>query len=546
VSPPVDPIRQSQLALAAKLGLPEGYCAEVLLESQLLSPMFIAATSEDKLLVAEHYGDRLLRIDPVTTNTECIYQLPHGAWDRLLSDGADGAYLRIRDHIAHIAGDGTYTKYSSNSVSPVALGPDGEIYCISFSRSDVLVIRDPDQKPETIATGFSNILDVVRAQNGTLYVSDWDRGTVTRIDPDGTKTVLPAAFNQKDPIDLDLAPDGTLYVNEGIGKFHKVDPKSGTLTTISWVGGREGSHPGDFTFISDGNAYFVDGTHNNLIRADFKTNKMDIVIVGQGNSRALDVGPDGAVYIGDDSGFPSRRARVLRIADGTVEVYADDLDLVTDLSFAPDSNLFVTTLNQDDGTSSALLITPKREVQTLARWDKRSPGFRVLWSVSVDPKTGLAIAYDKDKGQLISIDRTGNISTLPHSFHFATVDVPLAHAADGTLYAIEVNTKGFEIGPLVERNVICFDKAGHPEIVTDFNHIGSSTAQNLDIGPDGNIYALGYKLEGNDMCLWRITPDGKKTLLSDKLPIDPLAIATDAQGNIYLCCAAGLFLIYPA
>ena len=123
--------------------------------------------------------------------------------------------------------------------------------------------------------------------------------------------------------------------------------------------------------------------------------------------------------------------------------------------------------------------------------------------------------------------------------------VYLAHTANGILYAIEVNEEGFFRGLLVERNIIRFDDAGHPEIITDFNHIGCCTAENIDIGPDGNIYTLGYKLEGNDMCLWQITPDGQKTLLSDRLPIDPLAIATDTKGNIYVCCAAGLFRLYP-
>ena len=81
--PPLDTTRQGQLALAAKLGLPEGYRAEVLLEPQLLSPIFIAATSDNKLLVAEHYGARLLRIDPVTAKVEFIYQMTRGGMGSL-------------------------------------------------------------------------------------------------------------------------------------------------------------------------------------------------------------------------------------------------------------------------------------------------------------------------------------------------------------------------------------------------------------------------------------------------------------------------------
>lgn len=97
-------------ALAAELGLPEGYNAEFLLKPDLLSPLFIAATSHDQLLVAEHYGSRLLRINPITGDIKFLYQLPRDKWHGLLSDGSDGVYLSMEGKIiAHIYGDGTYT-----------------------------------------------------------------------------------------------------------------------------------------------------------------------------------------------------------------------------------------------------------------------------------------------------------------------------------------------------------------------------------------------------------------------------------------------------
>ena len=190
--------------------------------------------------------------------------------------------------------------------------------------------------------------------------------------------------------------------------------------------------------------------------------------------------------------------------------------------------------------NSVLLITPKREVKTLASWDSsRSPEMRELWSISVDPKTGLAIAYDKINNKLISIDENGKVSVLPNSFDFDEIQsVYLDHAADGTLYAIEVNRKGFGIGPIIERNIIQFDENGNPKIITDFNHIGSGTCENLAITPDGTVYVVGIK--GNVMSLGRITNAGEKILLSDKLPIDPLSVASDDEGNIYVACSAGL------
>src|SRR3989338_4485383 len=195
------PAEKPEKELAAELGLPEGYNAEFLLKPDLLSPLFITATSNDQLLVAEHYGDRLLRINPLTAKTDVLYNLPHeqNVWNALLSDGADGAYMVIRGRLAHIDGSGTYTVYSDYYINPTALGPNGEIY--GYTKSDVLVLQSKHEEPKTIATGFSTIIDLVRDKEGDLYVSDGDMGTITRISPNGTKKLLSSALNQKDPID---------------------------------------------------------------------------------------------------------------------------------------------------------------------------------------------------------------------------------------------------------------------------------------------------------------------------------------------------------
>ncbi len=537
-----------ELTLAAELGLPEGYSAEFLLKPDLLSPLFITTTSDDQLLVAEHYGDRLLRINPLTAKIDVLYNLPHeqNVWNALLSDGADGAYMQIMCQIAHISGNGTYTVHYPHCMNPAALGPNGEVY--GYTKSDVLVLQSKDGKPKTIATGFSTIIDLVRDKEGNLYVSDGDLGTITRIKPDGTKQLLSSGLNQKDPIELGFSPDGTLYVDEGIGKFSRIDTGTGSLKKIDWFGGTDTIHPTDFTFLSNGKAYFVDPTHNNLLGVNLQKEEVELVIRGGGNSRALDVGPHGAVYFGDSNGFPFYRSKILRFQpNGSSEVYADNLDAIVDLSFAPNGNMFVVTrygIGKECGGSSVLLITPEREARTLASWDCRNPGARGLWSISVDPKTGLAVAYDEGNGELVSVDETGNVSALPYSFNFETKSVYLDHAPDGTLYATETNRKDFETGPLVERNIIRFDDDGNPKIVADFNHVGCCTTENIAISPDGTIYVIGYKLEGNDMSLWRVTNEGEKILLSDKLPIDPLAIATDGEGNLYLTSSAGLLKIW--
>jgi len=535
---------EKEKTLAAELGLPEGYKAEFLLQPELLSPLLITKTSDDQLLVAEHYGNRLLRINPLTAKIEVLYSLPRRGWAGLLSDGVGGAYLRIEDKFAHIDGNGvltTYSNYSNYNMTPAALGPNGEIY--GFTEHEVFVLRSKTGEPKTIATGFSEIYNLVRDKEGTLYVSDWDMGTITRIKPDGTKQPLVSGLNQKDPIDLGFAPDGKLYMNDGAGRFSQLNPNTGALKRVSWFRFTEGVHPTNFAFLSNGKAYFVDATNNNILSADFQKEKAGVLIKGSGNSYALDVGPDGAVYIGDSIGSPFYIPRILRIqSNNSVEVFADNLDAVLDLSFSKSGNMFVITRSLGENVIvSVLLITPERKIKTLAHW---APEVRDLRSISVDPNTGLAIAYDEASSKLISIDENGTVSTLPHSFDFEALTAQFDHAPDGTLYAIETNKKNLDVGPLVERNIIRFDGKSSPVIIADFNHVGCCTAENITIAPDGTIYVLGYKLESNDMSLWRITSEGEKILLTDKLPIDPLSVAADDEGNIYVASSAGLLRIW--
>ena len=92
----------------------------------------------------------------------------------------------------------------------------------------------------------------------------------------------------------------------------------------------------------------------------------------------------------------------------------------------------------------------------------------------------------------------------------------------------------------MERNIIRFDEKGSPIIITDFNPAG-----NLAIAPfDGMIYIVGLEVISQHMALWRITRDGEKILLSDSLPIDPLSVAVDDKGNIYVASSAGLLKIW--
>ncbi len=112
----------------------------------------------------------------------------------------------------------------------VAVGPDGAYYVgqltgFPFPIGGANVYRVPAQggTPEVFASGFTGIIDVAFARDGSLYVVEIARngvlaaentgqwpGAVTRVAANGTKTTVAEGLFA--PGGVAVAPDGTLYV----------------------------------------------------------------------------------------------------------------------------------------------------------------------------------------------------------------------------------------------------------------------------------------------------------------------------------------------
>lgn len=128
----------------------------------------------------------------------------------------------------------------------VVRGPDeafyvGELTGVPFAQGAARIYRVvPGQAPEVFLEGFKTIMDLAFDPEGNLYVVEnatggnanpptWflpNSGQVTRIAPDGTRTVVASGLNR--PTAIVVGPDGELYVTNnsvlaGAGEVLRID-----------------------------------------------------------------------------------------------------------------------------------------------------------------------------------------------------------------------------------------------------------------------------------------------------------------------------------
>ena len=248
------------------------------------------------------------------------------------------------------------------------------------------------------------------------------------------------------------------------GQLYKVDLNTGSLTSIADlaqyelnnnadgedtldVSGEIASNPYAFT-IKGHTAYIVDAAANDLLSVGLDGSSLKVVTVLprqtvknpifptpapgqvappeapppgqipdqisiQSVPTGVEVGPDGAFYVSEYTGFPfpEGKARILRVdREGNTTVYADGFTQLSDLAFDKKGNLYVLQFGNEpqwkgftDG--SLIQIAPDGTRTTLVSGE----GVESATALTVGPDDAIYVSTKGDRasqGQVLRIEKT--------------------------------------------------------------------------------------------------------------------------------------------
>lgn len=305
---------------------------------------------------------------------------------RGLAVGSDGAVYVAE---AGIAGDECQT----------ATGTDGaEVETCFGTTSKVTRIAEDDVS--TVASGLSSMLDIRGDIVGAQDVAIGDDGTVYAVvglsaAPEAREN-FPAVASQLGYIVAAQPGDESTIVVDVASYESATNPAGGALD----------SNPYSLVTDGDGGWVIADAGMNALLHIDAEGIVSTLAVFEdrlvegpegadvpmQSVPTGIAIGPDGAFYVGELTGFPFEvgAARVWRVtADGEAEIYAEGFTNVIDVAFDVEGNLYVLEMV----TGSLLNADPDVPESLAARLVKVTPdGAQVtLVDDGLTFATGLAI-----------------------------------------------------------------------------------------------------------------------------------------------------------
>jgi sugar lactone lactonase YvrE len=370
--------------------------------------------------------------------------------------------------------------------------------------------------------------------SGEIFIADWPRGRILRIDLEGNVSTVSSGF-VLDAFNIAFDNRGNLYQNQGYLTQVSLDDGNLSSPFLKEFNVVLNSRP--FDFDSSGDVILVGPTTNNLFRASIQEGRISVLVGGPGNSYGLAVGPSGDLYLGASNEFPVEDGSVLRISsDGEMSEYVTGFTTIKDILFDEEGNMYVSDVDYGgEGGGRIVKITPEGTATVLFS------GFYDLNNMVLDAANGNFLAFDNNSRQILSISSNGEVTPIQYDFGSEIHTVELTPDLEDGLIALVVFMEGHDTGP-VHRGLFRISSDDQVTHLTDIDTPLATTEDDVFMHPSGDIFVVGPE-EHPVFRMLKITPQGEVSVFARNLPYDTLSLTINDTGDIFFTCSAGLFKI---
>jgi hypothetical protein len=531
----IDPV-----VLARTFTLPAGYLAE-LLAQPLVADVTAIARSQTGRIYLQHAGllPGLSILDAGSGAVTRILSTAGLDTGRIFNGPVDSILMRVGNELWRVNTDGSHEVWSQSVVGePLFYTIKGEIYGAGDDGTYV-VRQSPGISILEVAGGFESISDLVVAGAGTLIVVDGITSDLVRVNPDGSQFLLDASVPDGEKVDIGLDTAGNLYRNSATTGFGKVDLEGGAIVAMESIYSPCTNRPGDFVITENGMVIFIDATTSQVVWGDLAAGQTGVLVSNEGlDTSVVDVGPDGALYLGVSTcggAMPSQIVRVGR--DGARSVAYDSISgRITALTYDLRGGIYLATASASAGNRLWYYTTPGAQPYLL----DTTTDYEIL-SLDIDPNTSYVYATLSTSQRILVFDWQGLVDKEYAILPRAPQEYDLAVDGSGQLYAYMSEKGRYLTGPWVDRYLLkLILPQAKAELIESYPFKGSRPTGSLVAEPDGTLWLL-LMPEGQ---LLRIPQKGEIEVFAQNLPAGTAGLAVNLYGDIFLTAPGGVYRFY--